>query len=133
MFRLSTTALLALSIIFMTFQPANAQESILDLLNLEDPIMEEGGVEGEGEPIEELSAKERFNLSVEYASKGKLLEANEEIGLALLMEPQNPAVRNVQRILTDVEEQTITREIAVYLFKGMHFGRKRLFVFRHCE
>ena len=130
MYRLLITALFALSVLFMTAQSADSAESILDLLNLDDPVNEETAAEGEGEggPIEDLTAKERFVLGIEFASKGKLDEASKEIEFALLLEPLNSVVMDVQRVLTDVYEQTITKEIAVYLFKGMNFGRKRLFV-----
>lgn len=130
MFRLFIAALFALSILFTAARSADSAESLLDLLSLDDDSAEEVAIEGEGEgePIEDLSAKERFVMGIEFASKGKLDEASKEIELALLLEPQNPVLTDVQRVLTDVYEQSITKEIAVYLFKGMNFGRKRLYV-----
>ncbi len=73
-------------------------------------------------------AKESFTRAVELASKGKIDEASMEISAAGLLEPQNPVIKDVQKVLTDVEEQVINKEVAVYLFKGMNFGKKRLFI-----
>lgn len=73
-------------------------------------------------------AKESFTRGLELGSKGKLDEASVEISAAGLLDPQNPVIKDIQKILTDVEEQVIGKDVAVYLFKGMNFGKKRKFI-----
>ena len=87
----------------------------------EDSVSKEGVTPQQG-------AKESFTRGVELASKGKIDEASIEISAAGLLEPQNPVIKDVQKILDDVEEQVISKDVAVYLFKGMNFGKKRLFI-----
>ena len=122
MLRLLLSLLISSTFFISALPPAFAREGE----PMEPAMTKEGSPE---ENVEvERSAKERFLLAVELASKGKLDEANDEISPTLLMEPQNPVIRDIKKILTDVEEQLITKDIAVYLFKGMIFGKKRLYI-----
>ncbi len=76
----------------------------------------------------EQGAKESFTMGLELASKGKLDEASVEISAAELLDPQNPIIKNVQKVLNDVKAQVIDKQVAVYLFKGMGFGKERLYI-----
>jgi tetratricopeptide (TPR) repeat protein len=99
-----------------------------DLEITADDILAEGVLAEEGMAEETPTVKESFASGLLLASKGKIEEADVELSTALLLDPQNPIIKDLLKVLTDVEDQVISKEVAVYLFKGMHFGKKRLFI-----
>ena len=121
--------IIALLVIFTGSLPAFAE----DLDSLAQELLTEGLL-ADGEAAEEVSdeemptTKESFASGLLLASKGKIEGASAELSLALLLDPQNPIIKDLLKVLTDVEDQIISKDVAVYLFKGMYFGKKRLFI-----
>ncbi len=115
---------IALLIVFAASIAAFAE----DLDALANDILADGVLPADNEGEETPTVKESFTNGLLLASKGKIEEASVELSAAMRLEPKNPIIKDLLNVLTDVEDQVISREVAVYLFKGMHFGKKRLFI-----
>ena len=69
-------------------------------------------------------ADQSFIKGVEYASQGKFEEAKEEFEKALKVETFYGRAKVALKVIEDVIDQKIKRQIAIYFFRGVAYGIK---------